>query len=204
MKKSCVHEKKHIFTEKVTGDVMPQTNNPKRENLLNLALDATERELEQSPNLQTGYSRTDNTWELIIRYSAGLEQLQKEFPQISVVELLNGYAIVTVPQQLMDVFTDRTEIEYIEKPKRLFFAVDQGIRASCINTVQSAYLNLSGKGILCGIADSGIDWRHPDFCNPDGTTRILAIWDQTLSADASRGMYPPAGYERGVPLFCNP
>ncbi len=177
---------------------MPQTNNPKRENLLNLALDATERELEQSPNLQTGYSRTDNTWELIIRYSAGLEQLQKEFPQISVVELLNGYAIVTVPQQLMDVFTDRTEIEYIEKPKRLFFAVDQGIRASCINTVQSAYLNLSGKGILCGIADSGIDWRHPDFCNPDGTTRILAIWDQTLSADASRGMYPPAGYERGV------
>lgn len=177
---------------------MPQTNNPKRENLLNLALDATGRELEQSPNLQTGYHQTEKTWELIIRYSTGLEQLRQEYPQISIVELLNGYAIATVPEQLMDVFTDRIEIEYIEKPKRLFFAVDQGIRASCINTVQSAYLNLSGKGVLCGIADSGIDWRHPDFCNPDGTTRIVAIWDQTLVPDVSRGLFPPSGYERGV------
>lgn len=173
-------------------------NNPKRENLLNLALDATDRELEQSPSLQIGYDQTGRTWELIIRYSAGLDELRQEFPQISIVELLNGYAVATVPQQLMDTFTDRTEIEYIEKPKRLFFAVDQGIRASCINSVQSSFLRLSGKGVLCGIADSGIDWRHPDFCNPDGTTRIAAIWDQTLIPDAARGMYPPPGYDRGV------
>lgn len=175
-------------------------NNPKRENLLNLALDATRRELEQSPNLQTGYDAAENTWELIIRYSAGLDQLRLEYPQITLVELLNGYAIATVPQQLMEEFTNRAEIEYIEKPKRLYFAVSQGIRASCIDTVRasSSFLNLTGRGVLCGIADSGIDWRHPDFCNPDGTTRIAAIWDQTLIPDASRGMYPPAGYERGV------
>lgn len=173
-------------------------NNPKRENLLNLALDATDRELEQSPSLQIGYDQTGRIWELIIRYSAGLDELRQELPQISIVKLLNGYAVATVPQQLMDTFTDRTEIEYIEKPKRLFFAVDQGIRASCINSVQSSFLRLSGKGVLCGIADSGIDWRHPDFCNPDGTTRIAAIWDQTLIPDAARGMYPPSGYDRGV------
>lgn len=184
--------------KKVTGGFMPQSNNPKRENLLNLALDASQQELEQSPNLQTGYNQTANTWELIIRYSTDLVKLRQEYPQISLIELLNGYAIAIVPQQLMEEFTERPEIEYIEKPKRLFFTVDQGIRASCIHTVQATYLNLSGKGILCGIADSGIDWRHPDFCNPDGTTRIVAIWDQTLPADAAHGMYPPTGYERGV------
>ena len=177
---------------------MPRDNNPKRENLLNLALDATERELEQSVNLQAGYNKTEKTWEVIIRYSTSLDQLRQEYPQITIVELLNGYAVATVPQQLIEAFTNRTEIEYIEKPKRLFFAVDQGIRASCIDSVHSSYLNLSGKGVLCGIADSGIDWRHPDFCNPDGTTRIAAIWDQTLVPDASRGMYPPAGYYQGV------
>ena len=177
---------------------MPRDNNPKRENLLNLALDATERELEQSVNLQAGYNKTEKTWEVIIRYSTSLDQLRQEYPQITIVELLNGYAVATVPQQLIEAFTNRTEIEYIEKPKRLFFAVDQGIRASCIDSVHSSYLNQSGKGVLCGIADSGIDWRHPDFCNPDGTTRIAAIWDQTLVPDASRGMYPPAGYYQGV------
>ncbi len=177
---------------------MPQSNNPKRENLLNLALDATRRELDQSVDLQTGYDTAQQTWEVIIRYSIPLDQLRQEYPQIVITELLNGYAIAVVPQDLMEQFTNRAEIEYIEKPKRLFFAVDQGIRASCISAVQSSFFNLSGKGILCGLADSGIDWRHPDFCNPDGTTRIAAIWDQTLIPDAARGMYPPPGYVRGV------
>ena len=177
---------------------MPENDNPKRENLLNLALDATRRELEQSMDLQTGYDAEQQTWELIIRYSTSLDQLRQEYPQISIVELLNGYAIAVVPQDLMEQFTNRIEIEYIEKPKRLFFAVDQGIRASCISAVQSSFVGLSGKGVLCGLADSGIDWRHPDFCNPDGTTRIAAIWDQTLIPDASSGMNPPAGYVSGV------
>ncbi|MBX3148961.1 S8 family serine peptidase [Candidatus Obscuribacterales bacterium] len=36
---------------------------------------------------------------------------------------------------------------------------------------------LSGKGVVVGVVDSGIDWKHPDFINPDGTSRILYIWD---------------------------
>ncbi len=177
---------------------MPESTNPKRENVLNLALDAAAGELEKSADLRTGYDSEKNTWELIVRYSADLEQLRQQYPQITIIELLNGYAVVTLPQELMQSFTDRVEIEYIEKPKRLFFAVDQGIRASCILPVQNSYPGLSGRGILCGLADSGIDWRHMDFCSPDGTTRIAAIWDQTLEPDASRGMEPPAGYGRGV------
>lgn len=185
--------------KKQSGGMMPERTNPKRENLLNLALDATGRELEKSLDLTYGYDRQQDTWELIVRYSSdGLGRLRQEFPQITIVELLNGYAVVTLPQELMEDFTNRTEIEYIEKPKRLFFSVDQGIRASCIQPVQAPFGSLSGKGILCGLADSGIDWRHPDFCNPDGTTRIAAIWDQTLVPDARRGMLSPAGYAGGV------
>ena len=177
---------------------MPESMNPKRENLLNLALDADERERSKSPDLQAGYYEPGRTWELIVRYSASLEPVRQEYPQIQIVELLNGYAIVSLPEELMEAFTQRVEIEYIEKPKRLFFSVEQGIRASCIRSGQPFVQNLSGKGVLCGLADSGIDWRHPDFCNPDGTTRIAAIWDQTLVPDAARGLLPPEGYDRGI------
>jgi subtilisin family serine protease len=38
---------------------------------------------------------------------------------------------------------------------------------------------LSGKGVVVGVFDSGIDFRHADFRNADGTTRLLALWDQT-------------------------
>lgn len=37
--------------------------------------------------------------------------------------------------------------------------------------------NLTGKGVIVGVIDTGIDFRHPDFLRPDGTSRILAIWD---------------------------
>ncbi len=49
-------------------------------------------------------------------------------------------------------------------------------------------LGLTGKGTIIGIVDTGIDWSHEDFLNPDGTTRILAIWDQTdQTYDTSSG-----------------
>lgn len=33
------------------------------------------------------------------------------------------------------------------------------------------------------LLDSGIDYRHPDFRNADGSTRILRLWDQTLDRE---------------------
>jgi len=42
---------------------------------------------------------------------------------------------------------------------------------------------LTGKGVLVGVIDSGIDWCHKDFQKADGTSRILYIWDQGLTAN---------------------
>ena len=44
-------------------------NSSKRENLLNLALDATEEERLQSLNLNVGYQEETDTWEVIVKYT---------------------------------------------------------------------------------------------------------------------------------------
>ena len=70
------------------------------------------------------------------------------------------------------------EVEFVEKPKSLYFQADVGRQVSCIDAVQDAPYGLTGQGVLVGIVDSGIDLTNADFRNEDGTTRIAALWDQ--------------------------
>ncbi len=177
-------------------------NSAKIENLLNLALDVGERERMRSPELSVGYDKADQTWEIIVKYYGSLDALAQQYPQWQITELLNEYAILRVPQEALDLLAELPQIEYIEKPKQLYFEAAQGRRASCMLPVQTGRgiagsdTNLTGSGVLVAIVDSGIDYRHPDFCRADGTSRIIAIWDQT--AVPREGERPPAGYHQGV------
>ena len=168
----------------------------KLELLLNAALEATPQEREKSGILNVGFNIEEKTWEVIVKYHGDLLFLEEL--SIGVEYLLAGYAILTVPESKMTVLSEIEEIEYVEKPKRLYFQVFAGKQASCILPVTIRPPDLSGAGVLIGIADSGIDFRHPDFRNADGSTRIAWLWDQSLTADAEKGWYAPEGFRIGV------
>ena len=50
------------------------------------------------------------------------------------------------------------------------------------------YLELSGRNVIFGIADTGIDYTHPAFRYGDGRSRIVAIWDQTAETAEEQGI----------------
>ena len=162
----------------------------KLENLLNLAMNALPQERAKSENLNVGYDPTTRLWDVIVKYSGPESGLGGE--RIQVVPLLGGYAVVTLPEAEISAYSVREQIEFIEKPKRLYFETFEEREASCILPVQNGADGLTGEGILVGIVDSGVDYFHPDFRNEDGSTRILRLWDQSVAGN------PPENYVSGT------
>lgn len=64
---------------------------------------------------------------------------------------------------------------------------------SGITQVQREPLNLSGRGVIICIIDTGIDYTNAAFLDSEGNSRILAIWDQTIQSGE-----PPAGFYYGT------
>ncbi len=130
--------------------------------------------------------------EVIVKYHGDIEKVGDEVGA-DIEILTSNYAIATLDIEQLPEFYNYSEVEYVELPKNLTYFLHDSLRASCINSVQSeSGFGLTGKGVIVGIVDSGIDYTHTDFINEDGTSRILFIWDQTIEGS------PPAGFRNGT------
>ncbi len=65
---------------------------------------------------------------------------------------------------------------------------DSGI----IQVQEQPYLNLTGRNVLIGFVDTGIDYTQEVFQYEDGTSKIQYIYDQTVPGT------PPAGFPLGI------
>lgn len=54
------------------------------------------------------------------------------------------------------------------------------------------FINLYGQGVLVGIIDAGIDFRHEAFIRENNTSKIVSAWNQT-----DRNGTPPEGFVYG-------
>ena len=82
----------------------------------------------------------------------------------------------------LGAFPDRGANEFDARP----------LSESGILAVQLPPLSLTGAGVIIGIIDTGISYEAPVFRYSDGSSRILAIWDQTDQSGE-----PPEGFLYG-------
>lgn len=170
-------------------------NSQKQENLLTLAMESTKEERQKSQILEVGIEASTDRWEVIVKYHGNLERIANEVIQVEV--LIAGYAIVTLPAFLLEALADLEEVEYIEKPKSLVYGLYEAKQNSCVTFVSGQEGELSGKGVLMAVIDTGIDYFLPDFQNENGS-RILFLWDQGQPEDIEKGWLPPEGFRAGV------
>lgn len=77
------------------------------------------------------------------------------------------YSYATIPKlYTILAITETTDVEALQN--------------SGILQVQEGLLELTGRGVLLGFVDTGIDYRSDSFRYSDGSSKIEAIWDQTI------------------------
>ncbi|KGJ50460.1 peptidase S8 [Clostridium sp. NCR] len=65
-------------------------------------------------------------------------------------------------------------------------SINSSIGGSYLET--NPYLNVTGKGVLVAVIDSGVDYLHKDLIDENGISKILYLWDQENNSKT-----PPEG-----------
>jgi len=85
---------------------------------------------------------------------------------------------------------ERPDVDRVELAWPLALQLVEGTRAVGLNPLGDARDPgaPTGRGVLVGIVDTGIDWTHPDFFDDDGHTRVAWLLD--LSLAPRQGAHP--------------
>ena len=131
-------------------------------------------------------------WHLIVEYTQSLEGATQRLG-LQVFFINEQFALVTIDKQDVTRLSDEANVIYITF-SQVFSYIQESLDEICMTNVinPSGNYRVTGKGILVGIVDTGIDYSHPDFIMANGKSRIRFLWDQTLAGK------PPMGFETGT------
>ncbi|MDR3240167.1 MAG: S8 family peptidase [Clostridiales bacterium] len=116
------------------------------------------------------------------------------WPYIHVGKTIDsGIAAVYIPEDRIDQVLSDLGANYRTARPILFGLMGMAdMETSGIPLVyEHPTLNLTGKGVIVGFVDTGIDYTLSIFQQEDKTTRIKYIWDQSISGR------PPEGFGYG-------
>jgi subtilisin family serine protease len=125
------------------------------------------------------------------------ERLRRDAPRLGVVvrALIGGIASVEVPETALPGLASLPGVMSIQPAPVYHPANDISTAEVGADAVAAAYGG-TGRGVIVAVVDSGLDFRHLDFRNADGTSRVLAAWDQTDAAGGGAGCAPGITFGR--------
>jgi subtilisin family serine protease len=129
------------------------------------------------------YSITSEDYvDLIIDYKYNPRFLE-EFQDTIIHKINDTFAILHIPLTSNPERIVR-EYGYMILPKVYGLTSEISLEASRVGTLRNLpAFNLTGRGVLIGFIDTGIDYLHPAFRNAEGLTKIAYIWDQTIDSE---------------------
>ncbi len=156
------------------------------------------------------YIYSQDILDFFVPYNGDIEEAREEYKPDCIQYLNQDYLIIHLSAPISSIYTRRFAVAYGVIPK--CYALQQEFPTGIPGVVPEEgdsspvleamgigrlrrlpYLDLYGRGVLIGMIDTGIDYRQPVFINPDGSSRIYSIWDQTAEDGIS-----PEGFDYGT------
>lgn len=91
----------------------------------------------------------------------------------------DNFVTVQIPASAMTEVMSMTCVREISFARPLSLHNDSARSLSCIDRVhdgQGMVAPLTGRGVIVGIIDTGIDFNHVNLCGIDGKTRVKAVY----------------------------
>jgi subtilisin family serine protease len=113
--------------------------------------------------------------------------------------LSDRYVIAYASRNDIDEIRDLLGTNYFFSRSIVLGLLDrEALEASGIRQVQEqSFLSLTGRGVLIGLIDTGIDYTNPAFIYEDGTTKIVSIYDMgDTTGPSPEGFYLGTEYTR--------
>lgn len=100
-------------------------------------------------------------------------------------------AIISVAEENLDrLRKDVPAIVFIETRGVYVLQDTSPVNVDAIASIKvNNYLNLTGRGVIVGMIDTGIDYMNKEFIREDNTSRIIKIWDQSIQSNKKDGLY---------------
>lgn len=131
----------------------------------------------------------------LIKVSAGINESVLKSLNVRIGTKAGNIWTVQIPENKFRGFISVNGIEYIQLDEAIHPNLDMAKKTTHVDSVHkgiSLPMAYSGKDVVIGILDVGIDYTHPAFYDTLGNKyRIKRVWEQK-----SNGI-PPAGYSYG-------